>query len=49
MPRFMIFGYSGLAMIFFLIAATGGLLFAVIMLINDERPGRGRTKYARVA
>ncbi|SPF50157.1 ABC-1 domain protein [Syntrophobacter sp. SbD1] len=36
-PRFTLFGYPGLAIISFLIAAIGGLIFAIVMLIKDER------------
>ncbi len=36
-PRFTILGYPGLAIISFLIAAVGGLIFAIVMLIKDER------------
>jgi predicted unusual protein kinase regulating ubiquinone biosynthesis (AarF/ABC1/UbiB family) len=43
-PRFMLFGYPGLAIIFFLIAASGGLLFTIIMLVNDERQWKNRKK-----
>lgn len=46
-PQFMIFGYPGLAIIFFLIAAIGGLIFAGVMLINDERQGKKRKARAR--
>ncbi|MGA9994108.1 MAG: AarF/UbiB family protein [Pyrinomonadaceae bacterium] len=35
---FRIFGYPGLAMIFFLIAAAGGLWLALTILYYDERP-----------
>lgn len=35
--RFTIFGYPGLAMIFFLIAVVGGLILAITIFINDER------------
>jgi predicted unusual protein kinase regulating ubiquinone biosynthesis (AarF/ABC1/UbiB family) len=41
-PQFMLFGYPGLAMIFFLLAAVGGLLLALAMLISDERQERKR-------
>lgn len=36
--NFRIFGYPGLAMIFFLIAAGGGLWLAFIILYYDEKP-----------
>jgi predicted unusual protein kinase regulating ubiquinone biosynthesis (AarF/ABC1/UbiB family) len=36
-PQFMLFGYPGLAIIFFLIAAVGGLLLAMAVIISDER------------
>ena len=36
-PQFTLFGYPGLAIIFFLIAAIGGLLLATAVLISDER------------
>ena len=39
-PHFTLFGYPGLAIIFFLIAAIGGLLFAISMLISDERQAK---------
>ena len=39
-PQFTLFGYPGLAIIFFLIAAIGGLLFAIAMLISDERQAK---------
>jgi predicted unusual protein kinase regulating ubiquinone biosynthesis (AarF/ABC1/UbiB family) len=39
-PQFMLFGYPGLAIIFFLIAAVGGLLLATAVLISDERARR---------
>jgi predicted unusual protein kinase regulating ubiquinone biosynthesis (AarF/ABC1/UbiB family) len=42
--RFILFGYPGLAMIFFLLAATGGLLLVLAMLISDERQAKKRDK-----
>lgn len=39
-PQFTLFGYPGLAIIFFLLAAIGGLLFAIAMLISDERQAK---------
>lgn len=39
-PQFTLFGYPGLAIILFLIAAVGGLLLVVVMILNDERAGR---------
>lgn len=36
-PHFTLFGYPGLAIIFFLIAAVGGLFLATAILISDER------------
>jgi hypothetical protein len=39
-PKFTLFGYPGLAIIFFLVAAIGGLLFAIAMLMNDERQAK---------
>jgi predicted unusual protein kinase regulating ubiquinone biosynthesis (AarF/ABC1/UbiB family) len=41
--RFTLFGYPGLAIILFLIAAIGGLLLAVVTFLNDERADK-RTK-----
>jgi FtsH-binding integral membrane protein len=37
---FRIFGYPGLAMIFFLLAAAAGLVLVVSILFYDERPDR---------
>ncbi|MFZ2445572.1 MAG: AarF/ABC1/UbiB kinase family protein [Syntrophobacteraceae bacterium] len=36
-PQFMIFGYPGIAMIFFFLAAAGGLFLASAILLHDER------------
>lgn len=36
-PQFMLFGYPGIAMIFFFIAAIGGLVLASGILVHDER------------
>ncbi len=36
-PHFTIFGYPGIAIIFFFIAAVGGLLLAGAILLHDER------------
>ncbi len=43
-PRFTLFGYPGLAIIFFLLAAIGGLLLALAMLISDERQAGTRDR-----
>jgi hypothetical protein len=37
---FRIFGYPGLAMIFFLLAAAAGLVLVVSILFYDEKPDR---------
>jgi len=39
-PKFTLLGYPGLAIIFFLLAAIGGLLFVIVILISDERRGK---------
>lgn len=36
-PHFMIFGYPGIAIIFFILAAVGGLFLAAGILVNDEK------------
>jgi len=38
--QFTLFGYPGLAIICFLIAAIGGVLLAIVMFLNDERAGK---------
>lgn len=39
-PQFTLFGYPGLAIIFFLLAAVGGVSLITAILISDERAGR---------
>ena len=46
-PNFTLFGYPGLAIIFFLLAAVGGLLFVIVVLINDEKRGKRNTNMWR--
>jgi hypothetical protein len=35
--QFTIFGYPGIVMIFFFITAVGGLFFALMTVVGDER------------
>ncbi len=38
--RFTLFGYPGIAIIFFLSAAIGGLVLAATILLKDEHTGK---------